>query len=244
MTFLSVIKSIPTWVDVAARTGAYGSVAIIDPTPEGKWGRWATRNYYRSLCQKYGIDVELVNAEILTKVRQAVTISNHQSLVDVVAIGAVFDRHLQFLTRDTLFRFPVFGRAMRKVGMLPVKQCKGRANGHLEGAIHRGIASGAQLFYFPEGTRSKDGRLGHFKRGAFAAAVQENLPVLPLAVQGSRELMYKGALRIRTTANTKVQVRVLPPQLPLQIGSSEERMIELRDRCRSIIAEALGQADE
>jgi 1-acyl-sn-glycerol-3-phosphate acyltransferase len=237
--FLSVIKSVPTWLDVAGRTSAFGSIAIIDPTKEGKWGRWATRSYYRSLCQKYGIDVELVNGESLVDTPQAVTISNHQSLVDVVAIGAVFDRHLQFLTRDTLFRFPVFGRAMRKVGMLPVKFAKGRVNGHLEEAIHSAISSGAQLFYFPEGTRSKDGSLGRFKRGAFSAAVQENLPILPLVVQGSRELMYKGALRIRSSAKTKVRVRVLPPQWPQSTGDVEDRMVELRDRCRTLIAEAL-----
>jgi len=96
----------------------------------------------------------------------------------------------------------------------------------------RWLRSGMSVLFFPEGTRSRTGELGAFKNGAFKLAVATGIPVVPVAVSGTRDLLVKGSWRFRPGPH-RVQVSVLPPIAPTTSADA------LRDEARARILKTL-----
>src|SRR3954468_16969206 len=119
--------------------------------------------------------------------------SNHVSWFDVPALAKILP-HYKFVAKAELFKVPVFGRAMRAVGMIEIqRENRKAAFGAYDVAAER-IRAGSSVVVFPEGTRGREYALRPFKKGPFVLAIAAGVPIVPIIVHGTIEIMKKGSL--------------------------------------------------
>jgi len=136
-----------------------------------------------------------------------VAVSNHQSFLDIFVLSRL-PREMKWLAKKELFRIPWFGWMFALAGDIAVQRGDRESGGEALTRARRYLDTGMPVMIFPEGTRSRDGKMLPFKPGAFRLAVEAQVPVLPIAVCGSADGMPKGSPWIRPTL---VLVRVLEP---------------------------------
>jgi 1-acyl-sn-glycerol-3-phosphate acyltransferase len=117
--------------------------------------------------------------------------ANHASNVDPLAIVVAIPRRVGILAKRELFRIPVFSTAMRLAQFIPVDRSGGQGAASVNEAVLL-LKQGLSFMIFAEGTRSPDGRLRPFKKGAFILAIDAGAPVVPASIVGSQLIMGKG----------------------------------------------------
>lgn len=143
-----------------------------------------------------GIRVEVEGQEYIPE-SPCVFLANHASNADPPAVVAAIPKRVALLAKKELFRIPIFSHALLKGGFVPVDRSDPEAaRDSVEQAIAQ-VRQGLSFLIFPEGTRSRDGRLQPFKKGAFVIAITAGVPVVPISVAGSHHVMPKGAIGIR-----------------------------------------------
>ena len=138
-----------------------------------------------------------VQVEGLDRVQPGTTyvfVSNHQSIYDIPVLFASLPFQLRIIAKESLARFPVLGWHLRRGGHLFVDRQRPDRAGILK-RWRALVSEGLSLIIFAEGTRSGDGRVARFKAGSFLLAIEAGLPVVPVAVIGTRAVMPKGRLR-------------------------------------------------
>ncbi|MBM2805573.1 MAG: 1-acyl-sn-glycerol-3-phosphate acyltransferase [Deltaproteobacteria bacterium] len=145
-----------------------------------------------------GIRLKVDGLENVDPKRQYVFIVNHQSNIDIpVLVQALAEFQLRWMAKKELLRVPFFGWAMWATKHVTVDRSDPQdAVKSLARAKER-LGAGISLVIYPEGTRSRDGRLQRFKKGGFLLAVQANTPIVPVTVNGSAKLLPAGAWRLR-----------------------------------------------
>lgn len=129
--------------------------------------------------------------------------SNHESVLDIWVLFCVVQRSFRFIAKEELFHLPIFGRYMRLGGHIPVDRSNHqRAVASLAKAGDT-VRAGTSIVVFPEGTRSRTGRVQSFKKGPFVVAKQAGVPVIPVAISGSGKVtpsqhvaVYPGTIRV------------------------------------------------
>src|SRR5438552_5097816 len=139
---------------------------------------------YRALFRFY-FGWRVYNAERVPLEGPVILASNHASFLDPTLIGAGLRRGINYLARENLFRFPVVGWVLRRWNSVPVDREGGGAAG-LRAILDRLLAGGAILL-FPEGTRTRDGKLQPGRAGIGLAVIKSNAPVIPVRVFGTFE---------------------------------------------------------
>jgi 1-acyl-sn-glycerol-3-phosphate acyltransferase len=158
----------------------------------GRFAHWCARTWSRLILATTGVDVDVAGLERLEPDRPYVFVSNHQSIYDIPIIFWSLPYQIRIISKDSVGRFPVLGWHLRRTGHMLVDRKRPRAE--IFGRASKLMKEGLSLIVFPEGTRSRDGRLGQFKGGSFYLALQAGLPVVPLSIVGSRHVMLKGRL--------------------------------------------------
>ena len=144
-----------------------------------------------------GARVVVRGLEHLDPAATYVVVSNHQSILDPIVHLRMLPLSLRALAMGELFQIPVLGRAMRTTGMIEVdRDCPDF--GQIDAAAARSLAAGHSLLVFPEGRISPDGAIGAFKDGAFIIAAANQMPVLPVAIHGTRRIWPPGRRAIRS----------------------------------------------
>jgi 1-acyl-sn-glycerol-3-phosphate acyltransferase len=142
-----------------------------------------------------GIRTEVRGRERIPAGRAVVFMANHQSNVDPPAIFACLPPVLVIAKKES-FRIPVLGPAMRMRGFIPIdRKDRERAIEAVQKAA-LALRAGSSFLVFPEGTRSPDGRLQPFKKGAFILALEASVPIVPVSLSGACRIMRKGDLAI------------------------------------------------
>ena len=158
-----------------------------------------------------------------------VAVSNHESYADIFLISH-FPWEMKWLSKDTIFRIPVMGWMMRMAKDVPIKRGQRESVvSAMQGCRDR-LARKVSVMIFPEGTRSKTEDLLPFKDGAFKLAIEAQVPILPIAVAGTRDCMAKHSFAFR---RARAKARVLPP-IPTT-GMTNQDVAGLRDRTRMLI---------
>lgn len=159
----------------------------------------AARNWAKWILWAANVPVVLEGVEKLQTEEPQIVVSNHQSWFDVFALAAHLPVRYRFVAKKELGEVPIFGKAWKSCGHVSVDR------GNREAAIEALDQAWKEvhedkltMVLFPEGTRSPDGRLKDFKKGAFVLAVQGQVPLVPVAVVGSRDVMPKGRLKVRS----------------------------------------------
>jgi 1-acyl-sn-glycerol-3-phosphate acyltransferase len=185
----------------------------------GPWGLWLA-----------GAPVEVARLPALPA-GPLIFASNHESALDIWVVFKVLPRNFRFIAKQELFRLPVFGWYLRLGGHIPVdrgNQARALHSLRRAGAAVRG---GTSLVVFPEGTRSRDGRIQPFKKGPFVVAMEAGVPVVPVAISGSGRVTPKDAIAvvpgtIRVTIGDPVDPRAFPDKEAL-LFEIRRRVIEL-----------------
>ncbi len=150
------------------------------------------KSWTNSLLRAGGVRVEMEGLENL--VEPAVLVCNHVSWYDVFALVTHLPVDARFVGKKEIAKIPFFGPAWLASGHIPIDRSDRRAAiRSLEQAGETLRKHGGVVVMFPEGTRSADGELQPFKKGAFMLALQLGVPVIPAAVTGSRRIMRKGS---------------------------------------------------
>jgi len=161
-----------------------------------------------SICKASGVEVAVTGTEQLDPEKPYIFAANHQSQFDIFVLQGFLGVNFRWLAKKELFAVPVWGPAMRRAGYIPIDRSHGRqALKSLEEAAKK-IAAGTSVIIFPEGTRSKDGKLHEFKAGAMVLAIKSGVPIVPVAILGTYEILPKGKLLLHPG---KVQIRVGRP---------------------------------
>jgi 1-acyl-sn-glycerol-3-phosphate acyltransferase len=159
----------------------------------GYFAHWCARMWSRLILRTTGVDVEVQGLERLTHGRTYVFVANHQSIYDIPILFWSLPFQLRIIAKESLGRFPFLGWHLRRTGHMLVNRARPDRTAIFSWASAL-VSRGLSLIVFPEGTRSRDGRVGRFKGGSFYLALEAGLPVVPLSVIGSRHVMRKGRL--------------------------------------------------
>jgi 1-acyl-sn-glycerol-3-phosphate acyltransferase len=141
-----------------------------------------------------GVRVRVLGTERIPPVA-CVFAANHTSALDGPAVVGAIPRRIAILLKESLFRFPVVGQAFRLAGFIPVERGHDSAIASLEKAT-ASLRAGRSFLIYPEGTRSPDGRLQRFKKGAVVMAINAGAPIVPVACSGAHRLMKKRSLEL------------------------------------------------
>jgi 1-acyl-sn-glycerol-3-phosphate acyltransferase len=189
---------------------------------------WAASTGYRLA----GIRVRAVGREQLEDGRAYLFMSNHVSNLDPPIITPLLGRRIAIIAKQELFKIPLFGRAMRAGGFVAVNRADRRsAVESVNNAVHV-LQSGLGMLVFPEGTRSRNGRLLPFKKGPFHLAIEAGVPVVPITIIGSHEAWPKGSLALHAG---EVVVHFHAPIDPRQFASKEDLLAAVRAAIQSAL---------
>jgi len=175
-----------------------------------------------------GIQVKVEGLDGLERGRNYIFMANHVSNLDPPILAPLIPPpRASVLVKKEVFRIPVLARAMRMGSLVPVDRSKRDSAIDSLRAAGDVLRSGISMMVFPEGTRSPDGRLLPFKKGPFYLAIETGVPVVPVTILGTYEIMPKGSLAIRPgTATVIFHAPVDPAAFP----SREALMEAVREK--------------
>jgi len=183
-----------------------------------------------------GTRVRVEGREHLGEWRNTVVMPNHVSNLDAPVLFEALGLDFKAVAKKEVFKIPFLGRVLRFAGFIEVDRSdRSQAREAVDRAA-RSLREGNCFLIFPEGTRTRNGELGPFKKGAFVAAIEADSRIVPAAIEGVRELMPRGRLRIRPGT---VRIRLLDP-VAAESYSYDDRE-RLAEQVRGRIAEALAE---
>ena len=225
---------------ISVYTVVLGTLSILSSLIDrhGRLAHACARTWSWLILKTTGVGVEVSGLERLTPGTTYVFVSNHQSIYDIPVIFASLPYQLRIIAKESLAKFPVLGWHLKRGGHLFVD----RRHPDRAGILKRWralVSEGLSLLIFAEGTRSWDGRVARFKAGSFLLAIEAGLPVVPLAVVGTRRVMPKGRLRTEPAGvGLVVHDPIQPPAL--DTPTAQDAKI-LADRVHDIVVAAVEQ---
>ncbi len=223
-----------TWPWIVVSTTVNGALAVTLSAVSQRLGFYAGVVWARSLNWATWVRVRVAGRELVQPRQSYVIMSNHQGAYDILALYGFLNLQFRWVMKQELRRVPFLGWGCAAIGHIFVDRGNSsRAIASLETAKRR-LAGGVSVLFFPEGTRSDDGRLLPFKKGGFAMARQLNLPILPVSIAGSWRILPKACLFPRPGT---VRVRFHAPIDPHDFPETEE----LIGRVRAAIESGLEQ---
>jgi 1-acyl-sn-glycerol-3-phosphate acyltransferase len=197
------------WVAVAAvlftipcamATLFLAMVSSSTPLIDGVIRFWA-----RSLVRAAGIDLQIEGAEKIERAQRYVLVSNHYSYFDIPCVFAAVPQPIRFMAKVSLFKIPIFGWAIGRAGFIPIDRKNRRTAVKSFDLAAQRIRRGNTIVIFPEEGRSRNREMRPFQRGAFLLALKTELPILPIAIDGTYDVFRVGAKRVTPA---KVTIRV------------------------------------
>ena len=185
----------------------------------------------KTVLAAIGVSLTVNGRENVEPGRSYVVVSNHQSSIDIPSHFVALPMPIRFLAKKELFGIPIFGRALRAIGIVEVDRQAGAAvhkqiNAHSAEVIQRGHS----ILVYAEGTRFRDGSLHAFKQGAFSIAIESGLPILPVMIHGGhlawprRRPIYGG--RVTVTISKPIETESLVQKDMRLLRDQTKREIE------------------
>src|SRR6185295_759968 len=194
------------------------------------------RLFIRAGLAMVGVRVELTGLERLDPHQTYIFTPNHQSLIEVPLWVTYLERNIAYLGKKEVFKYPIFGYGMRLVGVVPVDRSNSPAAVESAKLATENLRRGKSYAVYPEGTRSRDGGLLPFKKGAFVMAIDAGVPVVPVTISGATRIMPKGQIKVFPST---VRVTIHEP-IPTD-GYSRENIARLMEKTREKVLSALGE---
>ena len=208
--------------------------------PSRRLYAWATTLWARVILAVCGVRLTIKGAESIADGSARFLAGNHQSALDIPVLILALRGNVRFMAKRALFHVPIFGWLMLRYGNVPIDRSHARKVVRtLGGMLKRLERKPVSLVVFPEGTRTPDGRLLPFSRGAMKIGLRTRLPVVPFAIDGTLGVKRRGEFRLRAG----------PVRLTFGVPIPADEVAampvsELRDRVHKWIARQLGQVGE
>jgi 1-acyl-sn-glycerol-3-phosphate acyltransferase len=194
------------------------------------------RAWARSLLFVSGVKVKVEGLEKIALDGSYVFVSNHLSYMDTPVVLANIPVQFRFLAKRGLFQIPLLGTHLARAGHIPVPRDDARAAVKTMSTAAQVIRErGISLLIFPEGGRSHDGQLAAFKEGAAYIAIRAGVALVPIALQGTREVLPFGSAEVRAGSVT-MRIGEPIPTSDLQLKDREKATAEARERIVGLLA--------
>lgn len=232
---LSTLRSLWIWTAVVALILLWLPLLAVIRLFDGDPVRYRTGFWFRRLGRAMTTvnpawRLHISGETIDNPRRPYVVVSNHQSHADIPIISNL-PWEMKWIGKAELFSIPVIGWMMALSGDIPLDRQDRRSGVKMLLAASKVLQQKCSVMFFPEGTRSPDGRVGRFNDGAFHLAIKAGVPVLPVAVEGSYACLPKKSWKYG--APSDIHVRVLPPVETAGLTSSDVEA--LREKVRQMI---------
>ena len=222
------------FIAVATAVGSLWGIVLrlFDPTGDKvldlarAWSSWVT--------SFAGVKIVVENRATLEPAQPYVFMANHASSLDIWAAFVAVPRRLRMIAKKQLGRIPLFGWVMWAGRFIFIDRGNGVAARRSIDEAGERIRKGDSVLIFPEGTRTRDGTLGAFKKGGFHLAVRAGVPIVPVALRGTRKLMPRGSYLLRSGTVTAIIGEPIPTQ-----GLTDEERASLGDRVRRAVESML-----
>jgi len=229
---MRVVRSLGVWLGIGLSTTLFGIPAIFASfvPPRGDWFLLFARGWARTILKFSGVRVAVLHPERLSQRGPFIVVANHESYADVLVLLANLPMQVRFLAKRGIFRVPVLGWSIRAAGFVPVDRGdRSRSFATVETALKR-LGKGRSLVVFPEETRTRNGELSPFKKGAAMLASKTGFPILPVGIAGTRQVLPRG------TWNAKRGRVVLCVGEPLAADPSTHARKEMTARMKDSVA--------
>lgn len=155
-------------------------------------GYFLARVWCWGVSKAVGLSASLMGMEKVIRGKSYIIVSNHQSHADILALARVLPLRCLWTVKKELLKVPFFGWGLRAIGAISLDRANFLQSVEALKKAAAALNRGWSLLVYPEGTRSPDGNLLPFKKGAFVIAVATGLPILPVTVNGSSKILPKG----------------------------------------------------
>jgi 1-acyl-sn-glycerol-3-phosphate acyltransferase len=163
----------------------------------GRLQHWCARWWCRLVAWTIFTRIRVHGADRVRPDRPYVYMANHASLIDIPALFAYLPHPFWIMAKRGLFWVPFMGWHLATAGHFPIDRGDARKTARSVRRVIEGVQNGKSLALFPEGTRTRDGRLQDFKSGAFKIAMKAGVPIVPVAIRGTFELLPRTTLAPR-----------------------------------------------
>jgi len=239
---INVLYPVYRWVFMLpfiALSTAYTAVSMIIVSMLGK-PELASRifGFYwgRAICHLTPVNVEISGSENLNKNKSYIIAANHQSQYDIFILYGWLNTDFKWVAKQELRKLPFVGFAMHKMGHIFINRSNRQEAIHSLEAARNKIRNGISVLFFPEGTRTKSGEMSTFKKGAFKMALDLELPVLPVSIIGTRDIMPTNSFDIHPG---RVKM-IIHPAIEIEPYKNDAKgVIKLMTETRAVIANSI-----
>ncbi len=193
---LSLYHTLRFWIVIINLSIILGTVApvlgVFDRS--GNQSHKVAALWSRLICEWNGIRVEVSGAENILVDQPQIFIANHQGYYDIFALAGYLAVQLRWVSKAVLFRVPFMGWAMRAASYIPVERNNRKQSYQAFLNTLEAIKAGSSIVVFPERTRSEDGSIGVFKKGSQLLAQRAKVPMVPVTIVGTRDIIRKGSM--------------------------------------------------
>jgi len=181
--------------------------------------------------------VKVRGRDHLVKNQSYIFVSNHQSAIDIFLLYGYLGVPVKWMMKAGLIKIPLVGAACRAAGFIFVDNSTPQAAKRSIAEAKRRLINGASLIAFPEGSRSKDGKISRFRKGPFQIAIDQHLPIVPITLNGPFKVMPRGTINVFPH---RMEIVIHPPVfLDESAFSGMKDLQHLADEVKGIIASAL-----
>lgn len=204
----------------------------------GRWvGYYVPRLWARLFCVMTFVKVKVTGREYISKGNSYVFVANHQGAFDIFSIYGYLNHQFRWMMKKSLEKIPLVGKSCRMSGQIYVDNSSPAAIRETMEEAKEQIASGMSVVVFPEGSRTWNGTVGRFKRGAYTLAEEFRLPVVPITIDGSYQVMPRTS-KLPHWGTIKLIIH-----RPIMPSADGHDLPALMQESRDVILADLGQSE-
>ncbi len=189
----------------------------------GKWaGYYPPKLWAKCWCWLMFVRVEVRNRHLIDKNTSYVFVANHQGAYDIFSVYGYLGHNFRWMMKKSLEKVPFVGIACKSSGHIMVDRSSPSAIKSTMDEAKSKLKNGMSLVVFPEGTRTRNGKMQPFKRGAFKLALDFNLPVVPITIDGSYKVLPRNTYNITPS---KIVLTIHAPIMPSDEGHDFDKVL-------------------
>lgn len=196
---------------------------------------WVSRVWSQGILRMAGARITVEGLEHISDASPKFFVGNHQSALDIPIVVTALRGRVRFMAKASLFRIPLFGRVLARYDYVPIDRSRARETKRsLDAMFERLRQRPRSLAVFPEGTRSVDGELLPFRKGAIKICKRAGLGVVPFAISGSAAIHRRGVYRLNPGSARIRFAQPIPADEVIAMSTTE-----LHDRLRRAVEQCL-----